>query len=215
MALVLHYGSGSPFAWRVWLALEAKGVPYELRMISFSDRDHKKPEYLALNPRGKIPVLQDDDFALYESAAIMEYLDERFPAAVALFPGDARQRACIRRLVLEADHYFGPSFDGLWDTLFASKGPWDEDVVARELERFADEIVRWETLLGAPFAAGTDAPTAADFTLYPHLALALRLEKRKPDLAIRRLVGPVLGAWQVRMEALPYFAKTLPPHWKA
>lgn len=213
MALVLHYGSGSPFAWRVWLALESKGVPYELRMISFSDRDHKKPEFLALNPRGKIPVLQDDDFALYESAAIMEYLDERFPATAALFPGDARQRACIRRLVLEADHYFGPAFDGLWDTLFASKGPWNEEVVARELERFASETVRWETLLGAPFAASTDAPTAADFTLYPHLALALRLEKRKPDLAIRRLVGPVLGAWQARMEALPYFPKTLPPHW--
>lgn len=184
-------------------------------MISFSDRDHKKPEFLALNPRGKVPVLQDGDFALYESAAIMEYLDERYPDSARLFPGDIRQRAHIRRLVLEADHYFGPAFDGLWDILFASKGPWDEDVVARELERFATEIARWESLVGSLFAAGTEAPTAADFTLYPHLALALRLEKRKPDLPIRRLVGPVVGAWQARMEALPYFAKTLPPHWKS
>lgn len=214
MALVFHCGSGSPFAWRVWLALEYKGVPYELRMISFSDKDHKKPEYLALNPRGKVPAIEDDGFALYESPAILEYLDERFPDTPRLFPGDARQRARIRRLVLEADLYFGASYDGLWDTLFGSKGPWDDAIVASELARFGSEAVRWEALLGAPFAAGTDAPTAADFTLYPHLALALRLERRKPDLDVRGVLGPVMRAWQARVEALPFFERTVPPHWK-
>ena len=66
MALTFYCGSGSPFAWRVWLSLEFKGVPYELKMISFSDREHKKPEYLDINPRGKIPAISDEGFAFHQ-----------------------------------------------------------------------------------------------------------------------------------------------------
>ncbi len=55
---------------------------------------------------------------------------------------------------------------------------------------------------------------AADFALYPMLALALRPEKKKPDLALRPALGTKLTVWMKRIEALPYFAKTLPPHWK-
>jgi long-chain acyl-CoA synthetase len=54
MTLRFYYGSGSPFAWRVWLALEHKAIPYELQSISFADRQHKSPDYLAINPRGKV-----------------------------------------------------------------------------------------------------------------------------------------------------------------
>jgi glutathione S-transferase len=57
-------------------------------------------------------------------------------------------------------------------------------------------------------------PSAADFTVYPHLALGLRLEKKKPDLDVRGAIGPKLGAWMKRIEALPYFRKTWPSHWK-
>ena len=56
---------------------------------------------------------------------------------------------------------------------------------------------------------------AADFTLYPLLALPLRMEARtKPDLAIAAAIGPRLNAWMRRIEALPYFMATYPPHWK-
>ena len=80
MPLVLYYGSGSPYAWRVQLALEHKALPYELKVLSFSAGDTRKPEFLALNPRHRVPVLVHDDFVLYESNAIVEYLDEAFPA---------------------------------------------------------------------------------------------------------------------------------------
>ena len=100
MAIILYYGSGSPYAWRVQLALEHKALPYERKVLSFSAGDTRKPEFLALNPRHRVPVIVDDDFVLYESNAIVEYLDEAYPATGApLFPGDARTRALVRRLI--------------------------------------------------------------------------------------------------------------------
>src|SRR5215213_11956946 len=65
MTTTLHYASGSPYAWRVWLSLEHKGVPYELKTLSFDAGDLKTPAFLALNPRHRVPVLVDDGFALY------------------------------------------------------------------------------------------------------------------------------------------------------
>ena len=87
MGITLYYGSGSPYAWRVQLALEHKALAYELKVISFSAGDTRKPEFLALNPRHRVPVLVEDDFVLYESSAIVEYLDEAYPGRGApLFP---------------------------------------------------------------------------------------------------------------------------------
>ena len=107
MAPTLYYGSGSPYAWRAQLALEHKALPYELKLLSFSAGDTRKPEFLALNPRHQVPVLVDGDFTLYESNAIVEYIDEAYPGRGApLFPGDAKTRAVIRRMILEVDNYY-------------------------------------------------------------------------------------------------------------
>src|SRR5437660_8241952 len=102
MSLTLYYGSGSPFAWRVQLALEHKALAYERKVLSFSAGDTRKPEFVALNPRHTVPTLVDGDFVLYESNAITAYLDDAYPGRGApLFPGDAKTRASVWRLVLE------------------------------------------------------------------------------------------------------------------
>src|SRR4029450_1484393 len=100
MALTFYYLSGSPYAWRVWLALEHKGIPYQLRSMSYDAGDFQKPEFAALNPRRRVPVIvEDDGFALYESAPIVEYLDEKSQAGARLFSSDPRERAVQRRMV--------------------------------------------------------------------------------------------------------------------
>ena len=125
--IVLYYGSGSPYAWRVQLALEHKALPYERKVLSFSAGDTKKPEFLALNPRHRVPVIVDGDFALYESNAIVEYLDDAYAGrGQPLFPGDARNRALVRRLVAEADNYFDKATDPVVDEAF-SKKPEERD----------------------------------------------------------------------------------------
>jgi glutathione S-transferase len=214
MALTFYYGSGSPYAWRVWLALEHKQLPYEQKMMSFSAGDLKKPEFLAINPRHKVPAIVDDGFALYESQAILEYLDERYPAPPSLFPGDLRQRAVIRRIVQEADQYLVLALDPLIDQIFfTAQDQWDAGVIEKARAKLAEELRLWEKIPLGEFMGGAE-PSAADFTAYPHLALSLRLEKKKPDLDVRGAIGPKIGAWMKRIEALPCFRKTWPPHWK-
>lgn len=214
MALTFYCGSGSPFAWRVWLALEAKQVPYDLKMISFSDGDHKKPEFLALNPRHRVPVIVDGDFVLYESAAITEYLDEQYATGTRLFPGDARRRARVRRLVREADDYFTGASDPLLEAvLFTKKENWNAEHIAAARSKAMHEAARWEAGMAGDYLEG-NALTAADLALYPMVALSLRMDIRKPDLDVAGIYGPKLHAWRKRIEALPYFEKTVPPHWK-
>jgi glutathione S-transferase len=103
LSVCLYYGSGSPYAWRVWLALEHKGIPYHLKTVSFDAGDLKTAEFGALNPRRRVPVLVDDDFVLTESAVIVEYIEDRWPSDAPLFARDPRQRAIQRRMLREAD----------------------------------------------------------------------------------------------------------------
>lgn len=212
--ITFYCGSGSPYAWRVWLALEHKRVPYELKLQSFSSGDLKTPEYLAINPRGRVPAIRDGSFALFESGAIMEYLDEAYDSGAPLYPGDAKQRATVRRLVQEADQYYAMAMEKIVDqVLFTPQERWDLAAIAAARSTLARELDRWERYATGAFLAGSE-PTAADFTLYPLLALTRRMEKKKPDLDLAAMTGPAMAAWTRRMEALPIVQKTWPPHWK-
>jgi glutathione S-transferase len=212
MSITLHYASGSPYAWRVWLALEHKQLPYRLATLSFSAGDLKKPAFLALNPRHKVPVLQDDDFAIYESAAILDYLEEAYPAR-PLLPRDVRARATARRMIREIDEYLARALEVLVDEiLFTPTEKHDAARIERGRDAFTDELAVFEDMLPGDWFAG-DAG-AVDYALYPIVALALRMQLRVPSLGIDRALGPKLTAWQARFEALPVFAATYPPHWK-
>ena len=212
--LTFYYGSGSPYAWRVWLALEHKAIAYELKMISFSAGDLKKPEFLKINPRHKVPAITDGDLALYGSAAILEYLDEQYASGKKLIPGTTKQRAAVRRLVREADEYFAHAQERLVDqVLFTPQDKWDAGEIASARKALGRELEIFEGYLSGDYLAAEFS--AADITLYPMIALCLRMEKKKPDLDVRGAIGPKLGAWMKRIEALPYFDKTYPPHWKA
>jgi glutathione S-transferase len=214
MSLIFHTASGSQYGWRVHLALEHKGVPHELRMLSFSAGDTRTPEFLALNPRHKVPVIVDDGFALYESAAIVEYLDERFPQHRALLPGDAAHRAVCRRLMVEIDTYLAAHHQRIARQLFFKPDPatWDTAALSEATAGYAEELRYLDHQLKGDFLVG--APSAADLTLYPFLATIARFERRKPDLGLGAAISPGLRAWMARIEAFPYFDRTYPPHWR-
>jgi glutathione S-transferase len=216
MSLVLYYGSGSPYAWRAHLALEHKALPHELKILSFSAGDTKKPEFGTLNPRHQVPVLVDGDFVLYESNAIVEYLDEAYPATGApLFPGDAKTRALARRFVLEVDNYFSQRADPVLEQAFWVKPEErNAETLAAGKKAIAEEIVLFTAAMRGDFLAGP--LSAADFALYPLVALVKRCEEKKlPDLGFEALMTPQILAWKKRIEALPFFENTIPPHWKA
>jgi glutathione S-transferase len=212
--ITFYSGSGSPYAWRVQLALEYKALAYERRMLSFSAGDTKKPDFLKLNPRHRVPVIVDGDFVLYESNAIVEYLDDAYAGrGQPLFPGDSRTRALVRRLVAEADNYFDKATDPVVEEAF-SKKPEERDAarLASALETLAGETALFTRYMRGDFLAGP--LSAADFALYPLVAFLDRCAIKLPDFDPKSVMTPEFAAWKARIEALPYFDKTYPPHWK-
>lgn len=214
--LTLYYGSGSPYAWRVQLALEHKALPYERRVLSFSNAENRTPAFLALNPRGKVPLLTDGDFVLSESAAILEYLDEAYPAqGQRLFPGDARRRAVQRRVILETNDYLDKATDPMWTQVFGRK-PEERDLAAIVASRatIRAELDRIATGFAGDCFGGSN-PGAADFSLYTALGMVRRCELKVPEVALADMIGPRYAGWMARIEALPFFDACIPPHWKA
>jgi glutathione S-transferase len=215
MALDFYHGHGSPFSWRVWLALEYKKIPYNLKVLSFQAGDTRKPEFVAINPRHQVPTIVDDGFVLWESMAILEYLDERFAAAPKLYPGDVRERARIRRLAREVEQYaYAQGIDRIVDELFwKGDAPPDAKVMEESKQKLAEELEGLAKEMNGDWLGG-GAMTAADITLCTVVAYIKRVTVRKPETALTQLLPPKIEAWAKRIEALPYFDKTFPPHWK-
>jgi GSH-dependent disulfide-bond oxidoreductase len=76
MAITL-YTAATPNGWKISIALEEMGLPYEVRVIDFTTEEQKAAWYVALNPNGRIPTLDDDGFVVFESGAILIYLAEK------------------------------------------------------------------------------------------------------------------------------------------
>ncbi|HEX4943846.1 MAG TPA: glutathione S-transferase family protein [Usitatibacteraceae bacterium] len=218
MALVFYHGHGSPYSWRVWLALEHLGIPYELKVLSFAEKDTSKPEFVAINPRHQVPTIVDDGFALWESLAILEYLDERGgTGARRLYPGTAQERARIRRLVREdEEHLDRKGLTPVYDELYLKPAgtPPDEARLEEGRSRLREELGYFGRELRGPFLAG-ETPTAADFVLYPDIAYVKRIGVKKPASRLEGILPGPIAQWASRIEALPYFEKTYPPHWRS
>jgi glutathione S-transferase len=213
MSVVFYYGSGSPYAWRVWLALEHKQVDYEFKLLSFDAGDTRKPEFIAVNPRHQVPTLVDDGFAIYESAAIMEYVEERWPDRPRLFSDDRKQRAVERRMIVEADQYVSKLVSrGGRAILFTPPEKRSAEEIAEIRSDMQQELALWESSIAGGTLSGS--LSAADYTLYPLIALVRRMGVRHPEFDVASLIGPRLTAWADRMAAMPSVQKTLPPHWK-
>ena len=215
----LYWASGSPYAWRVMLTLEHKRLPYESRLLSFSAGDTKSEWFRALNPRGRVPVLRDGAYVLSESLAIMTYLDRKVPGE-PLFGRTPEEAGRVQQAISEYSAYVDPAVEGFIIPLYF--GGASER--AQELEQHAAtlhaELAVLEGRLRVhPYVVG-DALTAADFVWLPHvksLERAAGKEAARPfEFGFLPLAEhyAAVAAWVARMEALPGYERTYPPHWK-
>lgn len=214
MSIVLHFLPGSPFSWRPLLALGHKGIPFDARRVKPSEGELRSDAFLALNPRGKIPVLQDGDFTLYESVPILEYLDDRFPDAPRLYPEQPAERARVRRLICEMDNYWWPGAASIADDLYfnSDRASWNLETIEKGKATVTRELSFLEgQLRGDTF---TGELGAADYCLYPFLAHLARYDLRKPDLGLDGAIGPGLRGLMTRIEEQPFFEATYPAHWR-
>jgi glutathione S-transferase len=94
MGIKLHYHPLSTYSRRVLIAFAEKQIPHELIVVDMAARRHREQPYLSLNPYGRVPTLEEDGFVLYESTAILNYLEATRPNP-PLVPADARGRALV------------------------------------------------------------------------------------------------------------------------
>jgi glutathione S-transferase len=219
MAMTLYWTSGSCPSWRVMFLLELKRLAYDSRILEFSKREHKSAEMLAMNPRGKVPVLRDGDHTLYESIAIIAYLEAKYPERPVL-GRTPEETGLVWQWVSEVMAYIEPAIDRICIPVY--RGTAVEEVeavrtaardVAGELSPFERKLARGAWLVG-------NEPTAADAALVPQIGHLLRAMGRpiaqELDLEVSPFVGrfPAIAEWWERCNALPGFERTYPPHWR-
>lgn len=210
---------GSPYAWRVQLALEFKGLDYETRVLSMARGDLQSAAFLALSPRGRVPLLRDGDFHVTESIAILAYLEARYPAR-PLFGTTPEQSATVWQKISEYTSYVDTAVEDFILPLYFDRAESCQTQVRQAAEILAHEFASYDRVFAQrPFLAGDDV-TGADLVVFPHVLSVLRASGKPAatsfDLPFLPLGHgfPHLARWKERIEGLPGYERTYPPHWK-
>jgi len=220
MAIEVFWGSGSPYSWRVLLALEFKRVRYESHLLDLSKQEHMSPDLLKLNPRGRVPVLRDDNFVCFESLAIVAYLDRKYPER-PLFGTTAEEAGNIMRRICEYQVYVEAHLNKIIAAIFFGRLEDRLDVVNKSLDVVISEAHLLELRLTLSKWLAADEFSAADLMIFPSIKILQRaLARREADdlhTPFEPLEPnfPAIAAWLRRMEALPGYERTYPPHWRA
>jgi glutathione S-transferase len=207
---VLFGAPSSVYVRAARLALDEKGVDYELVPVDIFTPVGPSPEHLARHPFGKIPSFEHAGFRFYEFGAITRYVDEAFPGP-PLQPAEARARARMNQVISIVDSYVYRTL--VWDIYVArvsrpaSGSVPDEEKIAAALPRAEVCLAALEELLGeAPWLAGP-AITLADLHTAPMFArFRTAPEGQRLLNGHRRLAG-----WWERISARPSFVWTEAP----
>ena len=209
MARPIVYGpAGSTYVWSVRLALAEKGVAHDLVEVGFGE--HREASHLSRHPFAKVPAFEHDGFQLYETQAILRYIDEGFMAS-PLQPTDLHQFARMNQIIGIVDAYGWPSIAAgvIFNRMLAPRLglPVDEAAVAAALPRARLVISEVARLQGEdPFLAG-DRISLADLMVVP----LLYYFNRQPEGEAALAEHPELRAWLRRMEERQSFQVTTPP----
>ena len=198
--LKLYHSPTSPYSRRVWIALLEKELTFELGLMDLNGEQHQ-PEFLALNPFHRVPVLMDDGFRVVESLAILDYLEAKYPTP-ALMPTNAQAIATVRMVQIVTSNELMPAIAPLFPILL--------DLPVRDLEKIEQAKQKistvlkfFEQLLGEqPYFGGQQLTLAevAAGTVVPDL----------PLVGVSLGDYPKLSAWCDRLKSRPAWPLTQP-----
>jgi glutathione S-transferase len=209
MARPIVYGpAGSTYVWSARLALAEKGVAHELVDVGFGK--FAEEPHVSRHPFAKVPAFEHDGFALYETQAILRYIDEGFPVA-PLQPTDLHEFARMNQIIGIVDAYAYPAIIGgiVINRMLAPRLglPVDEAAVEAALPRARLCLSEFARLMGNhPFMAG-ERISLADLMVIPLLYYFGRLPEGAAPLAEH----PTLTPWMRRIEERQSFQVTKPP----
>jgi glutathione S-transferase len=195
MAIILYDAVPSSNSDRVKIALHEKGLPYDRVTLDLAKKEQKRPEFLKLNPYGKVPVINDAGKVLFESCIINEYLDEQYPNP-PLMPKDFYLRGRGRVLVDYGLNYTHEPYWALRGEMLKKESERDLTVMEEKRETLRNLLQYLEDALGegSYFLGGI---SLTDIDIVPRF---LRMESYgalpSPSL-------PRLSAWLQRMKTRP------------
>jgi glutathione S-transferase len=201
--LKLHYHPLSTYSRRVTIALIEKNIPHELVTVDMAAGKHRQPEYQALNPYGRVPTLEEDGFILYESTAILSYLEATHPTP-PLVPADARQRALVDMHIKLCDLQFSRHAGTIiFPKRFLPKERWNLDAIADAKAQIEKHLAIMEKHLARRTYLVAEQFTLAEVCNAPFVEFLPLMEITPP---------PAVAAWIGRIQARPSVQQTKPPH---
>lgn len=191
--IVLYTTPLSGHGHRVRLFLELLGLPYEMKLINMAAGENRRPEFLAKNPFGQVPVIEDGSRVLCDSNAILVYLAKTY-GDTSWLPEDAQGAAAVQRWfsLAAGPIAYGPAAARLASVFGARLDVQAAQAIAAKLF----DLIEPE-LASKPFAIGNH-PTIADIAAYSYIAHA-------PEGGVSLAPYPNLRSWLRRIEALPGF----------
>jgi glutathione S-transferase len=200
--LRFYYSPFSVFARRVHIALLEKQIAHEKILVDLPAREQKQPAFLALNPYGRVPAIDDDGFLLYESATILAYL-EQTRTAHPLAPPDSQGKALVDMHMRLCDLQFAPHARTIiFPKRFMPQERWDTQAFAparQEIE--AHLAIVANDLQGKDYLVG-NAFSLADIAYLPFLHFLPLMEVPVP---------PAVAAWSQRLLSRPSAQASIPP----
>lgn len=201
----LYYFPPSPNTRKAHAVAIHLELPLELRLVDLQKGEQRTPEFLRLNPMGRTPVLQDGDFILWESTAIMQYLASQVPNS--LWTEDWQIRADIMRWQSWQLAHWHQACQPLQYENFVKPllelGDPDPQAVQQATELFHKEAIALNTYLAEREFLVNNTLTLADFSVASDLTYALPGQFPLDDY-------PHIRAWYARIEQLPAWQKTAP-----
>jgi len=188
---------------RIYWLLEELGLPYELHTIAFNQESLKSPDYLKVNPLGKVPAIQDDGLTMFESGAILEYLLEKYgKGRLAPPPGTPERGAFLQWVHFGEATALPPLGDLAQHTLFRPESERIAAVVTDARARLTNVLgVLEQALKGRQYLVG-DEFTGADIMNGYALVLTKWFGLLSDDY-------PNLVAYLARLEQRPALQKAL------
>jgi GST-like protein len=172
--MIRLHTAATPNGRKISIALEELGLPYEVRRVNLQAEEQLRPEFIALNPNHKIPVLEDDGLVVWESGAILLHLGETRDPEGRILPKDPRQRLAAIQYAFFQTGGIGPNLGRLGAAL-RKPGEKNQEMI----EIFRSEVARLLGVLeriladGRPYLAGPYS--IGDIMHYPWLKVLLDL----------------------------------------
>ena len=219
MVYDIYWGAGSPNSWRTLLGLEVKGLKYNSNLLEFSKREHHTPDMLALNPRGQLPILKDGNHAVYESIAILAYLDQQNPEK-PLFGKTPLETGFIWQRVFEIENYLCTPLMEIIRPIFFDDVNDNLDSIEKAASYVHAEFKTMETLLASSNYLAGETISAADVVVFPVIQALLRAlsleEAQTLELSFTPFEQkyPNIASWIDRITNIPGYERTYPPNWK-